>query len=458
VKTGISTQSMFVIILLIPSIAFSAIGFVVYLQLQYEISYNDSVEHTQKIVGLLANIKEDFLNAETGVRGFTITGDESYLDPYYVGIQDIESHFNQLQALTSDNQEQQQNTIKLKIKGHERLDNLEKILQAKKHGEINLAFFDDSKQSMDELRMIISEMLSKESSQLSVSKSNVEDSEKLALQLISVGFPVIIMISVLSIVFLYFYMKKRTRMEFELENKSLQMKEIDDQKSEFSTMITHELKTPLVPITVYCKMLKSDMLGSITKEQLEAISVIEKNAKSLDHLINDILDARKLDVKKLKFNLEDTNIKEFFDEIYTGHNPVISQNGNKLVMTILDKNMIIKTDKIRLRQVFDNLLSNAIKFMPEKNGLIQIGTTKEENNIIFYVKDNGLGIPLDKQDEIFKKFYQVDTSARRKITGTGLGLAISKGIVEQLGGKIWFESDGVRGTTFFIQLSLSEKT
>lgn len=449
---------MFVIILLIPSIAFSIIGFVVYSQLQEEKKYGDSVEHTQMIVDLLTAIKEDFLNAETGVRGFVVTGNDSYLDPYYMGIKNMDYRFGQLQTLTSDNQKQQQNAINLRILGNERLDILEKILQAKKSDELTIELVDSGKQSMDKIRMTVSDMLSEENTQLSIRKSNMENSEKFANQLIIIGFPVLVIISILSIVFLYVYMKKRTRMEFELQNKSQQMKEIDDQKSEFSTMITHELKTPLVPITVYCKMLKSDMLGNITEEQLEAISVIEKNAKNLDHLINDILDARKLDVKKLKFNLEDTNIKEFFDEIHTSHNPVISQNGHKLAMTISDKHMTFKTDKIRLRQVFDNLLSNAIKFMPEKNGLIQIGITKDENNIIFHVKDNGLGIPLDKQDEIFKKFYQVDTSARRKITGTGLGLAISKGIVEQLGGKIWFESDGIHGTTFFISFPLMNNT
>jgi signal transduction histidine kinase len=232
-----------------------------------------------------------------------------------------------------------------------------------------------------------------------------------------------------------------------------QLQKMDTQKSEFSSMITHELKTPLVPITVYCKMLKSNMLGNINKEQIDAINVIEKNAKSLDHLINDVLDARKLDVKKLKFNTENVNIGEFFDEIYSSHHPIINQKGHKLVIDISDKHITIKTDKNRLRQVFDNLISNALKFMPEENGLIEITMERKDMNLVFHIKDNGLGIPLDKQDKIFQKFYQVDTSARRKITGTGLGLAISKGITEGLGGKIWFESDGKTGTTFFIQLS-----
>jgi signal transduction histidine kinase len=225
-------------------------------------------------------------------------------------------------------------------------------------------------------------------------------------------------------------------------------------KDEFSAMVTHELRTPLVPIIGYCKMLKTSMLGRLDQEQYEAIEIIEKNAKRLEHLITDIMNVRKLDLNKLKFKIEDLSLDEFFAEIYSSYEPTINQKGHKFVINISDKHMIIKTDKIRLRQIFDNLISNALKFMPEKNGLIEIGLKKENENLVFHVKDNGLGIPLDKQNEIFQKFYQVDTSERRKITGTGLGLAISKGITEGLGGRIWFESDGESGTTFYMKFPL----
>ena len=114
---------------------------------------------------------------------------------------------------------------------------------------------------------------------------------------------------------------------------------------------------------------------------------------------------------------------------------------------------IIKSDKTRLQQVFDNLIDNSAKFAPKQGGLIEIGVDKKNDRIIFYVKDNGVGIPKEKQGALFQKFYQVDTSDRRRAGGTGLGLAISKGIVEKLGGKIWVESDGKTGTTFYIEFS-----
>jgi signal transduction histidine kinase len=107
-----------------------------------------------------------------------------------------------------------------------------------------------------------------------------------------------------------------------------------------------------------------------------------------------------------------------------------------------------------LRQVFDNLISNAIKFVPENNGKIEIGCKKENNKLVSYVKDNGIGISPEKQKDLFQKFYQIDTSERRLVGGTGLGLAISKGMIEELGGTISVESDGKSGTTFYMKLPI----
>lgn len=108
--------------------------------------------------------------------------------------------------------------------------------------------------------------------------------------------------------------------------------------------------------------------------------------------------------------------------------------------------------------MLNNLLSNAIKFVPEKTGKIEVYAKTTRDFIEFSVRDNGIGIPGDKQQNIFRKFYQVDTSLRREAGGTGLGLAISKGIVEAHGGKMWFESKPGDGTTFYFSIPLiSEK-
>jgi signal transduction histidine kinase len=222
-------------------------------------------------------------------------------------------------------------------------------------------------------------------------------------------------------------------------------------KDEFSAMITHELNTPLVPIIGYCKMFKTSMLGKIDQEQLEAIKIIEKNAKRLETLITDIMDARKLDLDQMKFKIDDLSLDEFFSNLDSDYRKVLENKRCQFTTNPYAKNLVIKTDKSRLRQVFDNLITNAIKFIPENKGKIETGCMKENNNLVFYVKDNGIGILPEKQKELFQKFYQIDTSERRPIGGTGLGLAISKGLVEKLGGTISVKSDGKTGTTFYMK-------
>jgi signal transduction histidine kinase len=222
-------------------------------------------------------------------------------------------------------------------------------------------------------------------------------------------------------------------------------------KDEFSAMITHELNTPLVPIIGYCKMFKTSMLGRINQEQLEAIEIIEKNTKRLETLITDIMDARKLDLDQMKFKIDELSLDEFFSNLDSDYRKVLENKRCQFTTNPYAKNLVIKTDKSRLRQVFDNLITNAIKFIPENKGKIETGCMKENNNLVFYVKDNGIGILQEKQKELFQKFYQIDTSERRPIGGTGLGLAISKGLVEKLGGTISVKSDGKTGTTFYMK-------
>ena len=239
---------------------------------------------------------------------------------------------------------------------------------------------------------------------------------------------------------------------------SKQLKQLQRQRDEFSSMITHELKTPLFPIIGYCKMLKkADMIGYLNEEQLKAVETIEQNAKGLERLIGDILDVNKLEVEKLKFVIEEFPLDEFITNLDSSSKDIVEQKGIEFV---IDSNniqgLVIKSDKNRLRQVFDNLINNSSKFVNEHGGKIEVGAKKEDNQILFYVRDNGIGIPKDKQKDLFKKFYQVDASLERS-EGSGLGLAICKAIAEKLGGKIWVESQEGKGSTFYFTISSNKK-
>ena len=251
---------------------------------------------------------------------------------------------------------------------------------------------------------------------------------------------------------------------FTLFNKNLQLlktniqyqelKKTNKAKDEFSSMITHELKSPIFPILGYCKMLKKDgMIGNLNEEQLKAVETIERNATGLEKLILDILDAKKLEMKKLKFEIEEFSLDEFITDLKSSNKNIIEEKGIEFVINSSKiQGLVIKSDKTRLRQVFDNLINNSAKFVNKQGGKIEVGAIKEDWQILFYVRDNGIGIPKDKQKDLFKKFYQVDSSLERS-EGSGLGLAICKAITEKLGGEIWVESQEGKGSTFYFTIS-----
>lgn len=227
-----------------------------------------------------------------------------------------------------------------------------------------------------------------------------------------------------------------------------ELKKIDIQKDEFVTMVSHELKTPLVPIMGYAELLKTPEM-SMTAEQLECVNEIYTNAERLESLISDMFDTQKLSLGEMKFNKKMLNLREFFTKITRNYASLLSEKQIRLDVSSTD--ITIDTDENRLHQVFDNLIRNAVDFVPN-GGIISIGAKPQKDDVMFFVKDNGIGIPKEKQKDLFKKFYQVDTSYTRAHGGTGLGLVICKGIVENMGGKIWVESEEGKGTTFYFTI------
>ncbi len=236
-----------------------------------------------------------------------------------------------------------------------------------------------------------------------------------------------------------------------------ELKKADLLKDEFMAMITHELKTPLFPILGYCEMLSKHISSdNLTAEQVEMIDEIQKNSTKLAYLIGDLLDVQKLEMGKLQFKKTAFNIDEFLKDLYNTFSNLVSKNSIKFSVEN-NNDAFIFSDKERLTQVFRNIIVNAIDFVQKPGGKIGIGTNIVDDDVIFYVKDNGIGIPKNKQALLFQKFYQTDTSLGRKHGGNGLGLAICKGIVERLGGKIWVESEEKKGSTFYFSVPKNEK-
>lgn len=251
--------------------------------------------------------------------------------------------------------------------------------------------------------------------------------------------------------------------EFELEKANEDLRAADIAKEEFMSMVSHELKTPLSPMKLYSQMLlkSTKSFGKLNEKQNKAITVILNGITKLEVLIGDILDVYKLDIGKLKLKKIDVNVEKLVNQIVAEFKPLTDEHKIELNEDMRTSGTV-KCDPQRINQVFSALIKNSLDFVPKKGGRITIRAeeddTEKGNKVTFTVEDNGIGIPADKMDNLFKKFYQIDTTLTRNHGGTGLGLAIAKGIIESHGGTIWLNKGYTKGASFKFTLSRNGET
>lgn len=231
--------------------------------------------------------------------------------------------------------------------------------------------------------------------------------------------------------------------------------EADMLKSNFLANMSHEIRTPMNGILGFAQLLNDDEIDR--DMQLRYIDIICQNGTMLVNLIDDIMDISKIEAGQLAFNKADVNIDDLFFDLYAFFNEIkFKQEKEHLSLRLLnlndDESSVLFTDEQRLRQVMTNLIGNAIKFT--NSGTVEFGYTQnaQDKYIEFFVRDTGIGIPVEKVDIIFERFRQIEEGSTRKYGGTGIGLFISKHIVEMLGGKIWVESKVGEGSTFYFTL------
>ncbi|MEE8381469.1 MAG: ATP-binding protein, partial [Thermodesulfobacteriota bacterium] len=244
-------------------------------------------------------------------------------------------------------------------------------------------------------------------------------------------------------------------------------KEIDRMKSEFVSLVSHEMRTPLASIKNALQVILIGKTGEITDTQEKFLSMAERNIDRLANLINDLLDISKIESGKMDLQHAEMDIRDCMENVVNTSRPLADAKSVSLVMDIDSRLPLVHADVSRIEQVMINLVGNAIKFTPE-NGTIVIGVHEAEEMsdmpedveglLHISVTDNGAGIPEELIDHIFEKFYQVKSpSSRQKQGGSGLGLAISKYIVEAHGGKIQCKSKEGEGSTFSFTLPLVAK-
>lgn len=238
-----------------------------------------------------------------------------------------------------------------------------------------------------------------------------------------------------------------------------QAEESDRLKTIFLANTSHEIRTPMNAILGFSDLLENKDLDEEKRDHY--LKTIKTAGHQLLHIINDIIDISKLEVDQLNINKIDCKLSDIYDQSICVFKNSPMFKTKKMVSFTSNispscKDITVHTDPYRIQQVLDNLLSNAIKYTEKGTIELLCELENKETSILVhtYIKDSGKGIPKNKQDIIFKRFRQVEEDQYRE--GTGLGLSISKGIIDLMGGKIWFESKANIGSTFHFSLEIEK--
>ncbi len=233
------------------------------------------------------------------------------------------------------------------------------------------------------------------------------------------------------------------------EAELLQSKLLEEKKDEFISIASHELKTPLTTIKAYAQLALSISKSNGNELIQKYLTKVDQYAGKLNVLLNELLDVSRIHSGKLRLTLAQIEMNLFLSEVLTSMQQITQDH--KLIVEN-NESVKVKVDTLRLEQVITNIISNAAKYSPGKEKII-VNSVKKGNAIVISFRDFGIGIPKEKINKIFDRFYRVD-EVSKDFSGLGIGLFISSEIIKQHGGKIWAESIEGEGSIFYFSLPI----
>jgi signal transduction histidine kinase len=238
----------------------------------------------------------------------------------------------------------------------------------------------------------------------------------------------------------------------ELNEANAKLRELAEMKEEFLALTTHDLRSPLTVISGVISFFTSGRLGELSPEQKNMVSMMERNTQNLIELVNDLLDASKLESGTMRLDIASFDLREVLNELReTMLLPLAKEKGIELVETFPKDLPAVEADRAKLRRILLNLLSNALKFT-QKGGRVEVRADLQDERVRVSVSDTGVGIAPEDVDRLFDKYEQTRSRATRGEKGTGLGLYITKQLVELHGSAITVKSELGKGSTFSFTL------
>ncbi len=233
-------------------------------------------------------------------------------------------------------------------------------------------------------------------------------------------------------------------------NNITEMKKLEYVKSQFVSMVAHELKAPMAAVMGFMNLILDDSMGIKPDKQKEYISRSTKRLQGLIEMVNDLLDISRMEIKKKEREIKELNIPEILKSNVDFLELELKKKGITVTTNLELDLPPIKADNNEINRLYTNILSNALKYNKEK-GTIDISAYKSGNYVVTKIADTGIGMKPEDREKLFQEFFRVKNDQTRNIPGTGLGLSIVKRIVESYSGKIEVDSEYGKGTTFIIK-------
>jgi signal transduction histidine kinase len=437
------------------------------------------------------------LDMQTGVRGFVITGNERFKTPMTAANRQLPQALEELQRLVSDSPNQRARVRRLGQAIRDYRDvyaiPIVNIAETNREAANTPAAITEDKRLIDEIRKQFNTLLNVEKLLAARSERTADDRWTAALVL---GIGGLIALAAAMLAFgIYLarsiarpvrevagaatrladgHLEERLheggpgevgeltrafnsmaenleRSRHELEQQNEQLRESERMKSELVSIVSHELRTPLASVLGFTSLLLTRDFDEETRHRY--LGIIDAQARRLGSLIDDFLDARRLEQGRLELGRDRVELGPLLREqaeLFRGQS-----ERHRLTVELPQEPLAVRGDRDRLTQVIGNLLSNAIKYSPE-GGVVELVGEDEDGVVRVAVRDQGVGIPDDQQSQIFTRFFRGDAAASG-IGGTGLGLAVSREIVEAHGGRIGFTSAEREGSTFWLELPAADR-
>lgn len=427
------------------------------------------VQHAHAVIAHANVTRTALLAAESGQRGFVITGKQEYLDSYRIALNEVRFELDTLRVLTRDNIPQAAKLDSLVAQVNAKVDQLTRTIQTRAKG-FNLAAeamsTDVERASMQTTMRLLDTFTVEEQRLLRLREATDNEHGRIVTLILVAGtvIAVILALALTSLLARQAEQLQRQAAYLGASNAALEAARASEEaarisaddanraKSDFLAVMSHELRTPLNAIAGYVDLLDLGLRGPINDQQRNDLERIRRAQRLLLRRINDVLNFAKLEAGHVEFESSDIKVADLLSSVEPLVAPQVAAKGVRFECAPCDPVLSVHADSEKVLQALLNLVVNAVKFTPAGGEVHLSAIPVSEKLASIFVRDTGVGIPADKLQRIFDPFVQVDTRPNREHEGTGLGLAISRDLIERMSGELSVESVLGKGSTFRMTL------